>query len=420
MAEDDAEAPEVPLDDEARLLLLEQKKAEARKAIVEASTPAVPKIADSLSLGEKGASSLASVEASRGTKLAAGDIAKAVGAIAGVTTVVLVEDRGVAQNDIALTEVQSRLDGLDTTFSSLESVIPAIPAPHAGGTELAPVLALPAILAIANLASGIFGLFRSDYSVSSRDVTPDKLGLIAEVAAGLSGQSKTVILPGFGLVNESALINKFRALVVRRYELERRIAYLDNGKVLPATQELDALRARLAKLEEAADGYFADGSKDDAWKKAQELITTVSAKIKEKSADAALSADRSNVATGRSVLTAFDAAATALTTPPATGYPPLIAAALREKVKMLAAAKGGSPHLLFVDVSSAGADAVTRSSGGLNGARAAFIGGVGVTYFLADAEGRLVSSGTFHRVSASIFDFGQLKTAKVDAWKPPI
>jgi hypothetical protein len=61
-----ADPPEVPLDEEARRLLLDQKKAEARKAIAAAVATSIPEgkaIADSVSLDESGGGSIASVEA---------------------------------------------------------------------------------------------------------------------------------------------------------------------------------------------------------------------------------------------------------------------------------------------------------------------------------------------------------------------
>jgi hypothetical protein len=310
---------------------------------------------------------------------------------ADVTSVLIVEDRAVAQNDIALTEVESRLESFEQLFDEIEDAVPVgLVAEPVVDESVTAAVALPVILGLAGLASTVVGLFRADYSVSSRTVTADKLGLIAEVAKGLRAKNRAVVLPGLGLVKESRLLTRAQELVKRRYKLDARIGAYEGAKITPVTHRLDADRARLAQLQKASDQYHAEGKSAER-KRNDELIASVIAEIQEREGDPTYSDGRASIAAARSVLGAFDAAVSALATAPsAGGYAPLMAAALRELIKLAVGAGGRSAHVLYVDVSSAGADVVSRAGSVRGDAKAAFLGATGVTFLLGDSAGNLV------------------------------
>ena len=416
-----ADAADPPLDDEARQLILAQKKAEARKAIAAAvatSIPEIGKLGDTLDAGDSGGSSLAIVEAGRASKAGAASIVDAVLAEALDGTIVIVEDRAFLQDDIALEEIEARLAAFESGFATIRArLAPAVPPPTHGKTFAPAIVAgavLPTVLGLAGAASSLVGLFRSDYAVSSRTVTADRLGLIAEVARGLREKGRTVLLPGLALASGSALLTKVRQDVETRFNLELELSEFENRATTPGTHQTEIMRTRLGKLYEASDTY---GGKGDAAGQANvdAIINRVAGDLLAKETDPQAAADRALVAAGRNLIAAFDAFLTAVSAAPASGPSPLAAATMRRLIKDRTA--GHPVYLLFVEVSSAGADVVTRTSNIRFGGQAAVLGGVGVTYLLADAAGDLVGSGTFHRVSSSVFDFASLTRVDSHDWE---
>ena len=247
--------------------------------------------------------------------------------------------------------------------------------------------------------------------MSSRAVTADKLGLIAEVARGLRAKDRTVLLPGLALANGSALLTKLRQDIEARFNLELELSAFENRATTPGVHQVEIMRTRLGKLYEASDTYAGKGEADGQ-ARVDAIIEGVARALKEAEAEAQPAADRALVAAGRNLITAFDAFLSAVSTAPASGPSPLVAATMRRLIKDRTAGK--RVYLLYLDVSSAGAAVVTRTSNIRFGGQAALLGGGGVTYLLADAAGDLVGSGTFHRVSSSVFDFASL--ARVDSY----
>src|SRR5262249_34585054 len=101
---------------------------------------------------------------------------------------------------------------------------------------------------------------------------------------------------------------------------------------------------------------------------------------------------RVDIAVANAAGARFDAFVIAVTTVPAGAtYPPLVTAAIRERLH-----DGGDrnvTHVLFVEIDTAGAENITRS--GLFRQKVRFIGGLHASYFLQDVKGnKVLKAGT--------------------------
>ena len=102
---------------------------------------------------------------------------------------------------------------------------------------------------------------------------------------------------------------------------------------------------------------------------------------------------RTMVAIAEAAIASFDSFATAVTTvAERSAHPPLVAAALRER---LHAPDDEHTHVLFVGLKSAGGETITRRSLFGRSGEVGFLGGAHVSYLLLNVErNRTVAAGT--------------------------
>jgi hypothetical protein len=209
-----------------------------------------------------------------------------------------------------------------------------------------------AVQVASSVAGGIAqlaALLRSDYKVAAREVSIGASPLLAGVAHFLVDKAKEVNVESFSLLDGSKLIQEFAATAELRTEVQRLVV---GRKIwMEALQEEE-----LGVLDEVAD-------------------------------------NRADIAVAEAAVKRFDAFAEDLLKAPAkgeTGYPPLIAAAIRER---LHDAERGYTHVLYAGVEAAGGESVTRRSFLRPSIR--FIGGAQVTYLFYDVrEQRLAAADT--------------------------
>jgi hypothetical protein len=180
-----------------------------------------------------------------------------------------------------------------------------------------------------------------------------------------------------------------------RYEVERELNRVAKIIVEPVDRKLTAQKDAASNLIGALEKANFDKDndvKDDvlaivkALADAKAKAETDAAKAQTPAVDQA----RAATAAATAALTRFDAFVTSVTQAPAAGDPPLIAAAVRER---LHADANGYTHVLCVGVESAGGETLTRS--GIVRTTVRFVGGAQVSYLLWDvAQGRLVAANT--------------------------
>jgi hypothetical protein len=435
VATKDETAANVDLDDEAKQLKLLQIKAEARQAIAEADaatvkatlpdldTKALTSVVD---LGEKGGASLATVVAATTLSRVAEKIAALVAAKAAAGRILVVEERSVAESDAVFALVDGRLRLFADAFTEAEEALKAMPVPDRSETRepIGPkpavveglgslVTGLGALAAAPNLAvmgglgalaSGVVSLLRTDLTVGSRDVSVSRLALIAEIVRQLP-TTITTLLPGFGLLEQSEVFKRFNGLLEQRQALERLIVQADYRDLQRRTRRIDWLGTHLADQRALYAKALASDEADTA-ARILDYIAETERTLAGLEADRDYQTLRAHVATTRTLVAAFDAFVTTVTTVPAGGkYAPLVAAALREQLRGPA---DRPTHLLYVELSAAGGEAVSRSGFLGWGQRAAFLGAVQATFLLAAADGTIEASGAVTRHGAAQYDFKKL------------
>src|SRR5262249_37006077 len=157
--------------------------------------------------------SIVGVVGLRGLDAAAAEIAGGLKGKLGAG-VLIVEDRALALSDAPYQEITKRLDvfrqQFDTTTSELNAVAAlsqGAPSAEVVRTEFGPALAAvpaagQAVVSTVGLAADLVGMFKSNYTISGRDLNLEFTALAAAVAQNLVGKA-IVIIDGLFDLDES-------------------------------------------------------------------------------------------------------------------------------------------------------------------------------------------------------------------------
>jgi hypothetical protein len=245
-------------------------------------------------------------------------------------------------------------------------------------------------------------MFRSDYSFTSRDVTIGTTPLVAAVTGELLKEGKKVVNRDFELVTGSRLLSRFWDAWRKRAELERRKTLVSARLLAPADQRIESLRAQWTAAQASLDKLLAtkDGASPEALE--EEIARLRTAVNAEQDAVANI---RGPVTAAESAIARFNEFATAVTTTAdGAAYPPLVAAAIQERLR-----RGDAriTHVLYVGLEADGGEAIRRRNIFL-GPRLAYLGGVQLSHLLLDVNKRLTTAGgtqsLLGRVRYELFD----------------
>ncbi len=328
--------------------------------------------------------------------------------------VLIVEDRRLVASDwtyqIVHQELGQQKQALDSGLSMVRAAA-ELPKQESPAEPETPAFlgALTAPQAIIGSAATLVGMFQTDYSITSRDVTTTGTPLVSAVAGALlveKNASRHVLVDAFHLVDASPIFSDFGALTKQRSELERIKLELHTARIVAAAHRAADLRAELKAVAESRDKALADP------KSTKSLLVKLEAREKElrenhAKVEAELPRARAAVTFAESLITRFDAFATAvLATPQGDGYPPLVVAALRER---LHPGTGDPPvtHVLYLGSESAGAETVTRRSFFKPAGRMHYMGGVQVSFLLLETKTNMTTAaGTESLLGSMRYNLG--------------
>jgi len=428
----------VPLDAEAKQLKLDQQKAQARQAIAEARqaelkaslpSPATKPLEGTVILGDK-AGYMAELAAYAVLDHAADQItADAAAAINSAPlpapaavgldknapppqprldgqSILLVSDPALVASDWPYRVVNDQLlrlndavAGAATAVAGAATAVAGLVAPSKPEPERRPAAeklvgappaaaAASAVPAYVGAVADVIGLFRTDYTITGRDVVLQPPALLAAAARRLRGLGANVIVDGFTLLSSGSVLDRFDQLRRGRDDLLVAITKLDKTVIAPEQAELDRRVALLAEQAAAYDKQRDTGKEDTAIK---QRVDELQAQVDEQTIATAGPAAAS--AQAHTVLDAVDAFVAAVTAAPQTGYPPLVAAAIRERLH--ATDETRISHVLCLTIGSAGGDTITRKSLFRASGIVGYVGGCQITHLMLDtAQGFLVTSGS--------------------------
>lgn len=396
---------------------LQKIEAEARKAIVEADkatiaaqVPAasevkpkegkvdvggkvgvVGRLVAYQSLGEAAKAILSSVRA----EAKAGDHDR--------SRILIVEKRLLTTSDWSYSVVNSQLTQEVEVLATAKAGLPA----EEKGAEikaLAPLVAIAAVPGLISAVAGVVGMFKTDYAMTSEDVTIGADPLVATVAETLEEAGFEVTIDGFELVG-GGIVQRFWDARRDRVALGEAVARLKAARLAPNDVSLETLKeerkAAAAELDKALANGANAGVVEDLRGRIDELRKKTAT---EAGATAVL---RAAVANAEAAISRFDAFSTAVTTPAKEGDPPpLVAAALRERLHEDQI--DGRPrytHVLSVSIEGAGSDVITRNATFRKSERIHYLGGAQVSHFLLDvATNRTVAFGSTPALGQMCFD----------------
>jgi hypothetical protein len=418
-----AQSP-VPLDDEAKALKLAEIKATSRKAIAEADKSTVEAqkatlaaqlptnetkpLEGKIELGEKTgliADLLAHSLVADGSKAIVSDVADELDP--GVSVVLVVEDRNLTKLDWPYQAIKRQVDQQRASLRAaldlfadidappfVEDVPPPPPPPSEFLLVAGLVGVLPAASALLTAApaavgavAAVAGMFRSDYSITNRDVAIGTTPLVAAVTGELLKGDFKVVNRDFELVAGSRLASRFWDAWRTRAELERRKTLVSARTLTPADLRIESLRAQWTAAQATLDKLLAEEDGASPGPLREEVDRLRTEVIDEQRAVAEI---RGRVSAAESAITRFDAFATSVTATTAdAAYPPLVAAAIQERLR-----RGDArvTHVLYVGLEGAGGETVT-SRNLFRGSRLAYVGGVQISHLLLDVDARVTTAG---------------------------
>jgi uncharacterized protein YfcZ (UPF0381/DUF406 family) len=262
-------------------------------------------------------------------------------------------------------------------------------------------------------AIDLLGLLRTDYSLTAATVvsSPSELAVLtASRLARQADKAKALVVEAdvFSTIRESAQTAKFETLLTNRDTAVHNLSRLQ-VRLAPVEAELAAITARIAAQEQIWASAVADGKDATATASLRAGIDLLVAQQsrREKAAGPA----RAVIAYARQVLADVDAGTSALTQAPQGGEAPLLTAVRHERLAATVA-EDRITHVLYLNLDSVAADAVTRRSIlGISG-RIRFLSAGNASWLLLDAATGTIAGGG--QVSqADVMTFGlETGTAK--------
>lgn len=394
----DKPADTVMLDAEARALKLDQVKAEARKAIAQAdravldeALPPAPAKPPEGTVGVSDTSGLVAELAAYAVLTRCAE--RVAAAVPDDATVLVVEDRDLVASDWPYLVVDGELTRHQ---KDLEQAREALAGAKPAQDGLAFVGAVVAAAGVIASAASIVGMFRSDYSFTGRALSIAPASLTAAVVHQLRARKTPpeVVVDAFQLLTGSAVFERLSALRDQAADARRSAANLDVEHLAPRERTLQRLGTQITEAEATRAEALDKGEPTDA-------VDARLAQLRGEEDEAVKGAAplRSAVRAAEKVLDRIDAFVTAVTALPATGYPIVVAAAVRER---LHADQKPVTHVLHAAAGSAGGETVTRRS--LWRSSIAFVGGCHVSYLLLDVQTGVVTGGHHAAVATLPWD----------------
>ncbi|MBP6997159.1 MAG: hypothetical protein KBB39_13555 [Phycicoccus sp.] len=317
------------------------------------------------------------------------------------THVLIVEDRALLDSEAAYLSVTQQVTDMANTLKAVVDIIP----PAANDANVRTNLIPPGVVAgligaIPKLVGGaadIVGMFRTNYTMSSRTMTPEGTPLVAQVARHLlNGDGRiTVSIDGFASVpaaEDSGLLRQWNAVVTQRRTLETNCLDL-RARVAATTATVDTLlgnreAAYALQLKALEAGKSPDALEDEVRRLDGDIATA-----------------RSTSALATAVLVVADAALaaagaleTALFTAPAGGRSPIMSALARESLH----GKNAPSHVLFVSLDSVGAEVAAPASQLGKSDDVSYLGGLQVSYLVYEVtKAAVVAAGVERRLASA-------------------
>jgi len=312
------------------------------------------------------------------------------------TDVLVVEDRALLDSTWSYEALTAQLRQCAAQVERASQSLTPPPAQPSGGGDttaqdgprlVAPAVALELLVAVPKIiasAADVVGMFRTNYTVAARTMTPEATPLLAHVARILMAAQIKVRIDGFEVLHDSPVVASARALadsldvIVNastslRSEVSiasRRLATLDTDRGATAT----ALIKQLA--EEKNDGTLRA--------RLHELDQEI------ERLDGSAASSRNRLAFVDQVIATTTAFLAALLTPVDGGRSPLLAAVSREGLFT----SDGPKHVLFVSLDCAGAEVITPTSQMAKTDHILYSGGSQISYLLYSvADHSIVASG---------------------------
>lgn len=272
-------------------------------------------------------------------------------------------------------------------------------------TAVAPVVGavIGAVPKVVGAVADVVGMFRTNYTLAGRVMTPEGTPLVAEVARALRlAEVPTVAVDGFRTASGSALLDQLVAAQRARWEL--------GAAAVDVRARVDRRQAELKRLEAELAATLASclkvAEQDKSTAALDERLAKVRASVA--SSELAVAPDARLVAWVDGVIAAFDAFLVEIGTVRDGGQPGLVAALLREQLFV----EPGISHVLFVSIDYAGSLTASHETRLGPKDKVTWVGGLQLSHLALDVrKGTLVSSGTTQVVSRVAYN---VETGELD------
>lgn len=291
----------------------------------------------------------------------------------------------VDEADLAIELNQAPFFGMEATIADGANLIEAPEGAFAALAAVPPLAPLQAVSSAIGGVADIVSMFRSDYGITARDVSIGATPLLAALARFLVPRVDEVNVDGFSLLKKSELFAKFNAAAKSRLDLQVAASRLKETKVAPFEQLTERAKEARTAYNSAVTAEHAPTKPvlTDMRKRAEKFEAELAG------AAAGAAAARTQIGVAEAAVQRFDSFAGELLKAPEGGYPPIVAAAIRERLH----ADSGYTHVIYAGVESAGGESISRRTIFKSSMR--FMGGATATFLIWDvSEEKLVTSDT--------------------------
>lgn len=331
-----------------------------------------------------------------GDLLAYAAMERAVDSLANVvpetaTSVFVVEDRNLVGSEWMRTLMEGQIEQHATAVDSALSALTEERGEVMTDSVTAALTAAPLVIgAVADLV----GMFKTDYAMHGRATTISATALLAETAGKLAGRGITVKLDSFAFIADSSLVASFESLREKLTSLRNALTRLNETEVNRRQLEIDDL----VKTIDGAEKTWGKAVETEKAAGAEAALKRLAELRAERRALAdKLAPEKAKATQAEAVVKAADEFVKAAVTATADAPPPILAAAIRERLKDVS-------HVLFVSTEAAGDEAVTRHGLFAKSGIVGYIGGCNVSYLILDVAADKVTGGSGSWIGHTRYD----------------
>ncbi len=277
--------------------------------------------------------------------------------------------------------------------------------------SISPFGLIPHVPGIISSIADIAGYFKVDYNIKGQDFDLDSDAITAIVTGKISGTHDVHII-NFSIMDESEILKRFKDLIQKRGNIEIGKELLSFQVVNPLKMEITSISEEMKKIESTLKELDQSQKEKEKIKKIEKQLANKKHELESK--EKTLKQAESAILESENIMKAFDTFVTSVATAKEGQEQPLIVSAtMRDYIRQM-----NITHLLYLEISSSGGEAITQKRMFSSG-NTAYIGGSTISYILAQRDGKVIAGDTIVAFSELDYKIDSSESPKIRVVKLP-